>query len=93
MYCQGELGRRYKKKKRKCVCSCVCAAARSLLNYLAALYLHGVCFSRGGLTIGKDSPIVSTEYIYNGKKNRVLKTEKKAKMETMWKEEISAISA
>ncbi len=39
-----------------------------LLNYLVILYLHGVCFSRGGLPIGKDSPIVSTQDIYNEKR-------------------------
>lgn len=46
----------------------ICVSAQqevNLLNYLAILYLHGVCFSRGGLPIGKDSPIVSTQYIYN----------------------------
>lgn len=54
-----------------------------LLNYLAILYLHGVCFSRGGLPIGKDSPIVSTQYIYNEKRRKPIK-KKKSKKKTMW---------
>lgn len=41
-----------------------------LLNYLVILYLHGMCFSGGGLPIGKDSPIVSTQYIYNEKRRK-----------------------
>lgn len=49
----------------------VCAPQQEgyLLNYLVMLYLHGVCFSRGSLPISEDSPIVSTQYIYNEKRS------------------------
>lgn len=60
----------YKKKKYMCVAA---QQEVNLLNYLAILYLHGVCFSRGGLPIGKDSPIVSTQYIYHEKRRKHVK--------------------
>lgn len=48
-----------------------------LMNYLAALYLHGVCFPRRGLAIGKDGPIVSTQHICNERSSKnVLKAKR-----------------
>lgn len=46
---------------------CASATAINLPSELfnEVQYLHGVCLSRGGLPIGKDSPIVSSQHIYN----------------------------
>lgn len=54
-----------KKEKKKNVCATMCMPKQEvdILNYFGTLYLHGVCLSRGSLPIGKDSPIVSTQYI------------------------------
>ena len=49
------------------------------MNYLAKLYLHGVCFSRGGLPIGEDSPIISTQYIFDLEEEEKNITEGKSK--------------
>ncbi len=70
------------------VCVHVCATARSLpfeLFNSVVLYLHGVCFSRGGLPISKDGPIVSTKYIYDEKRTKRSVFKKNTKEETMWK--------
>lgn len=50
---------------RVSLCSHVPHCEGYLLNFLAALYLHGVCLSWGSLPIGKDSPIVSAQYIWS----------------------------
>lgn len=46
---------------------CASATAINLPSELfnEVQYLHGVCLSRRGLPIGKDSPIVSSQHIYN----------------------------
>lgn len=63
----------------KIVHVCICVSAQQevdLINYLAVLYLHGVCFPRRGLPIGKDSPIVSTQYIYNERRRKHVRQQK-----------------
>ena len=55
--------KRNEKTAHVTVCMCVPRQKVWLLNYLAILYLHGVCFSRGGLSICEYSPIISTQYI------------------------------